>query len=219
MKKVVYKTSNLFTLKRYNDNNLNCQSYQYPLSYTIKSAIIGSIIKVDGIEKAKDLFNKIKNMKIYVQFPKQFSKIGITQKRYSNAYYGKFNKLDREDLIKSNWKTTMGFREYIFTDEIVFYIDNSIDDIELYLKNIDALGTAESLVYLSSIEETNKLENVLVEWNKEDRVNTFEQVDYTTKTTFDTVYMYSSKYKNISRRYMCCIKDIEINDKVVVNEI
>ena len=35
MKKVVYKTSNLFTLKKYNDNNLNCQSYQYPLSYTI----------------------------------------------------------------------------------------------------------------------------------------------------------------------------------------
>lgn len=219
MKKVIYKTSNIFTLKKYNDNNLNCQTYEYPTIYAIKSAILGSVIQIDGIEKAKDLFNKIKNMKVYVQFPYKYDKNEIFQKRYSNAYYKKYNELDRETLIKANWKTAMGFREYINLEEIVFYIDNSIDNIELYLKNIDFFGTAESMVYLHKIEESNKLENVLVKWNKKDKVKTYEQADYTSKTTFDSVYMYSNKYKHTHNKYMCVIKDIEIQEGVNLNEV
>jgi len=226
MKKVTYKLSNIFSLKKYNDNNLNCQSYEYPTIYGIRCAILGAIIQVDGIDKVQELFNKIKNSNIYIQYPKEFKVNGIKQKRYANSYYNscyteeEYNKLspstqsktycvlDRDKLVGSNWKTTMGFRQYVKMDNIVFYIDNLIPEIDMYLKNIDWLGTAKSMVYLSDVEEVNKLDNVLTRWNKESYVDTFEQHDWNSKTTFDTIYMYSKKYKHFHDTFMCGIGDI-----------
>jgi hypothetical protein len=204
MKKVTYKLSNIFSLKKYNDNNLNCQSYEYPTIYGVRCAILGAIIQTEGIEKAKELFNKIKNTNIYIQYSQELKVNGIKQSRYSNAYYSKFDELDSKNFDK----TTMGFRQYIKMDEIVFYIDNLIPDIDMYLKNIDWLGTAESMVYLDNIEEVDKLNNILTRWNKESHTETFEQHDWNGKTTFDTVYMYSSKQKHNHDTFMCCINDI-----------
>lgn len=217
MKKITYKTSNLFTLKHYNDSNLNCQSYEYPTIYAIKSAILGAIIRLEGIEQAKEKFIKLKNMNIYVQFPKEYCKSGQMIKRYTNSYYGlpEEKKLDKTFIAQDSY-TTMGFREYVLIDEIVFYIDNSLENIELYLKNIDFLGTAESLVYLDSIEEVSKMEGVLIpiEENELDKV-VYEQHDYATNTTFDNIYMYSPKRKHIHKTYMCKIEDINCNNKEV----
>lgn len=213
MKKITYKLSNIFTLKQYEDNNLNCRTFEYPTIYGIKCAIIGAIIQTDGVEKAEELFNKVKNSIIYVQFPKQYKINGVKQKRYSNGSYKPFDATDRESLLKANFKTTMGFRQYIHMDEIVFYIDSNIPNIDMYLKNIDWLGTAESMVYLDSIKETNSLENVLVKWNGVDEVNTYKQYNWNSKTKFENVYMYSSKYKHIHDCNICRIKDIILPTK------
>lgn len=204
MNKITYKTSNIFSLKKYNDNNLNCQSYEYPTIYGLRCAIIGAMIQVDGIEKAKELFNKVKNSNIYIQYPKDFKVNNIKQKRISNGYYKKYDELEYKNINKS----TMGFRQYIKMDSIVFYIDSLIPDIEIYLKNIDWLGTAESMVYLSSIENVNTMKDVLVRWDKQSHINIFEQHDWNSKTTFESVYMYSSKYKHIHDTFMCSVKDI-----------
>lgn len=204
MKKATYKLSNIFSLKKYNDNNLNCQSYEYPTIYGVRCAILGAIIQTEGIEEAQELFNKIKNTNIYIQYPQEFKVNGVKQSRYSNAYYSKFDELDSKNLDK----TTMGFRQYVKMDEIVFYIDNLIPNIEMYLKNIDWIGTAESMVYLDNMEEVNKLNNILTRWNKESHNEIFEQHDWNSKVTFDTVYMYSSKQKHNHDTFMCCIDDI-----------
>lgn len=205
MKKVTYKLSNIFSLKKYNDNNLNCQSYEYPTIYGLRCAILGAVIQIDGIEKAKELFNKIKNSNIYIQYPQKFKINGVKQKRLSNACYDKFDELDSKNLDKS----TMGFREYVKMDAIIFYIDNLIPDIEIYLKNIDWIGTAETMVYLDKIEEAQKLENILVKWDKVSHVNIYEQHDWCSKTNFDTVYMYSGKkYRHVHNTFMCRINDI-----------
>ena len=212
MKKVTYKTSNLYSLKKYKDSNLNCRSYEYLTPYQIKCAILGSVIKIDGVKKAEELFHKIKNAIIYVQYPKKFKTNGIKLKRYSNAYYSikDEEKMDREKLIGNNFKTTMGFREYVYIPELSFYIDNSIPNLELYLKNIDWLGTAESLVYLDSIEDTKQLKNVLLKWNKQDDVELFEVHDFDMKTEFENVYMYSDKYKHLHKTYICYIGNLKL---------
>lgn len=206
MNKITYKLSNIFSLKKYNDNNLNCQSYEYPTIYGVRCAILGAIIQTDGIEKAQELFNKVKNTNIYIQYPKEFKVNGVKQKRYSNAYYSKFDELDEKNLDKS----TMGFRQYVQMNEIIFYIDNLIPNIKMYLKNIDWLGTAESMVYLDNIQEISKLENVLVKWDNKSHVNIFEQHDWNSKTTFNTVYMYSDKYNHKYDSFMCCIDNISL---------
>lgn len=218
MKKITYKTSNLFTLKHYNDSNLNCQSYEYPTIYAIKSAILGTIIRLEGIEQAKEKFIKLKNTNIYVQFPKEYCKSGQMIKRYANSYYDGLSEEKRLDktFIAGDSYTTMGFREYVFIDEIVFYIDNSLENIELYLKNIDFLGTAESLVYLDNIEEVDKMERVLIpiEENELDK-EVYEQHDYATNITFDNVYMYSPSREHTHKTFMCKIEDVYCNNKEV----
>ena len=98
MKKVTYEFSNLFSLKKYKDSNLNCQSYEYMTTYGIRSAILGQVIVQDGLDKAEELFHKVKNAIIYIQYPKQYKTNRVQQKRYANSYYGSnsfsyFNKL------------------------------------------------------------------------------------------------------------------------------
>lgn len=212
MNKVIYKISNLFTLKKYDNSNLNCQSYEYPTLYAIRSAILGSIIQVDGVEKAKELFHKVKNAVIYIQYPKEFNINGCRIKRYANSYYGlkDENKMDRMNLISNNFYTTMGFREYVYLEEIVFYIDDSIPNIEIYLKNIDWLGTAESLVYLHSFEKAYKLINVMSSCSENYNARRFEQYDWDSKAKFEHVYMYSNKYTHKHKKLYYCVKDIEI---------
>lgn len=212
MYKATYKTSNLFSFKKYDFSNLNCQSYVYPTIYGIRCAILGAIITVDGVEKAKELFHNIKNSIIYVQFPNEYKINGIKLKRYSNKSY-KINeeeKYDRDKLISSNFKTTMGFREYVDLKEIVFYIDKSIENIEIYLKNIDWIGTAESLVYLDKVEKVNKLENVMLSLNREYDVKVYEQFDWDSKIKFENVYMYSSELKHLHKKIKAYIGDLNI---------
>lgn len=210
MLKVKYKTTMLFSLKKYKDSNLNCQSYEYPTIYAIRSAILGAIIQIDGIEKAKDLFHKVKNSNIYVEFPMNYKTNLIRQKRYANSYYGKFDKLDRDGLIKKNWNTCMGVRQYIDVEDIVFYIDNLIPGIEIYLKNIDWLGTAESMVYLESIQEVSNMNNILIKWDEQECTEIYEQHNWNSKTNFENVYMYSDKYKRMNDSYMCKVGNINL---------
>lgn len=212
MYKVTYGTSNLFTLKKYENSNLNCQSYEYPTVYAIRSAILGAIIQVDGLETAKELFHKVKNAVIYVQYPRNFKINGCRIKRFANSFYDlkEENKIDRDYLISKNFCTSMGFREYIYLEKIAFYIDNSIPNIELYLKNIDWLGTAESLVYLESIKETNKLDRIL-KVNNDANCKKYEQYDWSSKVKFENVYMFSDQYnKRQQIKLVCAINDIEV---------
>lgn len=209
MLKVKFKLTSLFSLKKYDDSNLKCQSYEYPTVYAVRSALIGAIIQTEGKDRAEELFYKIKNANIYVSLPNEYKTNCILQRRFSNSYYSKFDVLDR-DIIYNNSKTTMGAREYVHMDEIVIYIDKSIPNIEMYLKNIDSLGTSESLVYLSDIEETNDLTDILVEWDKQEYCEIYEQYDWDSKAKFENVYMYD-KASRKQRRFMCCVKDITIN--------
>ena len=87
MKKVTYEFSNLFSLKKYNDSNLNCQSYNYMTIYGLRSAILGQIIQQDGLNIAKDLFHKVKNAVIYIQHPTKYKTNNIQLKRFSNNSY------------------------------------------------------------------------------------------------------------------------------------
>lgn len=210
MLKVKFKLTSLFSLKKYDDSNLKCQSYEYPTVYAVRSAILGSIIQIDGIDKAKELFHKIKNANIYVSMPTKYKINGVMQKRYSNSYYSKFDVLDRSIIVSDEKTRTMGFRQYVHMDTITIYIDNLIPNVELYLKNIDSIGTSESLVYLSDIEETNDLTDILVEWDKQEYCGIYEQYDWDSKAKFENVYMYD-KASRKQRRFMCCVKNITIN--------
>jgi hypothetical protein len=204
--KVTYELNGLFTLRKYKQGNLCHESYSIPMLSTLRSAIIGAIIKIDGLEKARELFYKVKNEVIYIQLPQEYSTSNQRLRRCSNSWYKK----DTEDIIE-NWQTyqTMGCKQFIIMNEIVFYIGNNIPNIELYLKNIDWIGSAESLVYLKDFNKTDTIENGLTQWNEIEDTDIYEVYDWGIKTEFDNIYMFSDKksFDTYSRK-LCCTKNI-----------
>lgn len=212
IKKITYVLSNLFTYKKYNDGNLNQQSFEYITTYAVRCSILGAIIQTEGIDKAKELFYKLKNDNIYIQYPKTFKVNGLKMKRFSNTYY-KIEANDTLDKIKENSKknlSTIGFKQYLDMDKIVFYIDNLIPDIDMYLKNIDWLGSTKNMVYLFDNEEATTMDNVLVEWDKKEHTYIFEQYDWEKSVEFEDIYKYTRGYNHKHKKIMCSIKDINL---------
>lgn len=192
MLKVKYKIPMLYEYKKYDDSHLCCQSYNNVQPYAIRSAILSTIIQLDGIEKAQELFYKIKNSNIYiskssVQDVNSFRTLLYTNRHYSGESVG---------------VQTTGAREKINLDEIVFYIDNLIPNLEVYLKNIDYFGASDSFVYLDSIEEVNTMEYVYTKWNDEIDVETYTIKDWSSKTTFESIYLFSPKRKHNNMSYV-----------------
>ena len=204
MKKVTYKLSNLFSLRKYGHNNMCSESYEYPMVATVRSAIISAIIRVDGVKKAEELFNKVKNEIIYIQYPEQFEKNVNRLHLVSNSAW-------RPATKRGEDKVSVGQREFVDVDNITFYIGNNIPFIDMYLKNIDWIGTTESLVYLDNIEETNKLEDVLMTWDEKEDEFIYEMYDWDKKTKFENIYMYGDKYtKRKFSKTICYVTNKEI---------
>lgn len=215
MLKVTYKVPSVFSIKKFNDSHLSARSYEYPMLTTIRGAILGSVIERRGRSTAEKLFRKIKNIQIFIQYPGSFM-IGQQKiKRMSNKGY----EYKYSEETKRDWegKYTVGIREYVYTDKIVFYIDESIDDIIEYLVNIDRIGDSESIVILESIEKVTEMENILLEWNESIGYNTrlYELYDWETKLNkkddrgmkFEDVYIFSDKKKSKYIKRLCYIKD------------
>jgi len=204
MKKVTYELSGLFSLRQVDDSHLNARSYRYATKSAIRGAILSAVIQLDGVKKAKELFESIKQAEIYVQFPKEVSANLVKLRMASNQYYGK----DQPDETT----ITVGVREFLHMDNIVFYIDNSIPNINLYLNNIDRIGDSNSIVFLSSIEEdVKKMENILVEWieERDGDQEVFEMTDWDKKKmNFENIYLYSNKRRrDVYHRFLCFVKD------------
>ncbi len=203
--KVIYKTAGFFSLKKYNDSHLNGRSYEYPMAYTIRGAILSSVIQLEGIEKAKELFYKIKNAILYIQYPREHGKASVKLKLASNSYYDE-KKTNNEEGLSS-----VGVREFVDVESIVFYIDNSIPNLKTYLNNIECIGDSQSLVYLESIEAVKRMENVLMEWveERDGNADLFELYDWKTgKIRFEDVYLFSEKRsRRQQERKICFVKE------------
>lgn len=222
MLKVTYNVPSVFSIKKFKDSHLSARSYEYPMLTTIRGAILGSIIERRGRIVAEKMFRRIKNTQIFIQYQESFMIEKQKIKRMSNKGY----EYKYSEETKRDWegKYTVGIREYVYIDKIVFYIDESIDDIVEYLVNIDRIGDSESLVMLESIEKVTEMENILLEWNESIGYDTklYELYDWETKLnkkgdkdsgmSFNDVYIFSDNKKSKYIRRICYIKD-----KVAVN--
>lgn len=217
MLKVTYNVPSVFSLKKFNDSHLAARSYEYPMLTTIRGAILGSIIERRGKAVAESIFRKIKNTQIFIQYPDYFIVDQQKIKRMSNkGYEYKYSEETKRDWAKNY---TVGIREYVNTNKIVFYIDESIDDIVEYLVNIDRIGDSESLVMLESIEKVTEMENILIEWNDSLGYDTkiYELYDWKTELnkkcdkdtgmSFNDIYIFSENRKSQYLKRLCYVKD------------
>lgn len=186
MLKVTYKVKGTFSLKNKQDGHLLSRSHDVPTSSCIRGALLASAFKYKGREWAKSHFNKIKHSQIFIQYDDVFSKQQEKRKMITTRGVDTSKDFNPDG---ANALTTLGVREYVLRNEIVFYIDETLEDVTQLLENINRLGNTESLVELKSIEKSDTLTNVLMptsirkvdeeyvkdeEWHKNTK---FNQVD------------------------------------------
>lgn len=219
MLKVTYKLANLFSLRKFKDSNLCARSYEYPMITTIRGALLGSLIQRRGRKFAEKHFEELETIKIYVQVPQKFYKNEEKLRMFSNNSYAKGNVLEKYADLR-----TMGVREYVAMDKIVFYIDNSLEYIAELLVNIDRIGNSDSIVELEKIEEVEFMENVLLEWNEDIGYDCklYDLFDWNKEgnnkknskkkekqNRFFEKYIYSDKQKDNNIKIICYVKDKE----------
>lgn len=216
MIKVTYKLANLFSLRKFKDSNLCARSYEYPMLTTVRGALLGSLIQRKGVKFAKEHFRELEDIKIFIQVPKVFSKNQEKLRMFSNNSYSKGNVLEKHTDLR-----TMGVREYVYMDKIVFYVEDTLEYILELLVNIDRIGNSDSIVELESIEEVDSMENILVEWNEEigydkklydlydwnrdDKLKAKKKKEE--KNRFDEKYLYSKIQKDNNKRFICYVEE------------
>lgn len=234
MLKITYKVKSTYSLKENDDGHLMARTMKHLSRSTIRGALLATAFKYKGREWTTEHIYEIKNAGIYPQKPNNYSV--QKEKRAlltANAIQNGINKdkkkkepfipVDKDDVDSY---TTVGIREFLYTDTLTFYIDEIIEDVTELLSNITRLGNSESLVELQSIERINKLENVLIPTSSKetkglnDELAIVEGFDYDQEYIYDSdwhnntelqhVDAYNEKYGRNTVRFRCKVMDIEL---------
>lgn len=203
MLKVTYKVLGNFSLKRYSDGHLAARSYPYATTSSLRGSLLGSIIQRKGRTFAKENFHKLKNVQIFIQYPKEYKSSQYKMKMFTNGTYS-----------KKGTNVTVGMREYVSVKEITFYVDETLENIIEYLENIHRIGNSESMVQLHSIEKVSEMKDILMEWNKDMGfdLELVEDYDWDTGSNkkncvnFDSIYLFSKTRTNNYKKKNCFIK-------------
>lgn len=203
MLKVTYKVLANFSLKRYTDGHLSSRSYPYATTSSIRGSLLGSMIKRKGKKFAEENFHNLKNVQIFIQYPENFRETKSRMKMFTNTSYVKTN---------NDFATTVGIREYVAVNELVFYIDETLKDIIEYLENINRIGNSESMIQLKSVEKVTVMENILMDWDKsmgfDEKILEDYDWDKSTKgMDFDNIYLFSENRKNKYKKKPCFLKE------------
>jgi len=141
----------------------------FPGPSTIKLAIVATTVDYGGIDKAREVFNDIKNAKIGIVPPKKIITVNVLIRRLKaiKEFHTKVLpnnlKLLREGKIKlfNTFEKTYGIRGYVqFSEPIKIVINNLKDEntIRSIATKIGRIGSYDSIVFCreSNIgEETN----------------------------------------------------------------
>lgn len=115
---VVYKPTSLFSLRKSDATNPAAKSLIAPSPYSIKMALINAAITFKSFDD--DIFEMIKNLEIHYNLP-DFICVNNCFVKNQSKYEIKTKKEDvnLEDIEGHAFKTTIGFREYVYYNDLV----------------------------------------------------------------------------------------------------
>lgn len=218
MLKVTYQLKGTFSLKEANDGHLMARTTRHITRSTIRGALLAMAFAYKGDKWAEDNFYKIKEAAIFPQLTRNYGVHGEKRSRIGTKAMSKnvtSNEKKRAEARPNSSEgvgalTTVGNREYLYTESLSFYIDETIEDVVELLSNITRLGDSESLVELKSIEKVDKLENILMPQS--------EDFDYKKEYIYDTDWAhinkfeysnaYSEKYGRKAAQLRCEVMDV-----------
>lgn len=182
MYKITYHVNGLFSLKNYKDGHLLARSYPYVTNACIRGAILSAMIQRFGVAFSESAFADLKSIRLYPQIPAAYRVNQIKKNMISNPAMEKNPVAKTPAEVDSS--RTVGIREFVHVDEVVFYMERLNPEIVECLENISVLGASESVVELKSIEQTDCMENVLMTVLPEEidfEKDLHENIDWKTK--------------------------------------
>ena len=213
--KVTYDVMGLFSLKRFGHGHLNAQSYPIPMKSTIRGAILGQMIQLKGKEFAEAHYEQLRDLKLFIQYPEQFEHNQVLLNRITNRGFAAQGKIQtHEDVDKFR---TVGIRDMVHVNQIVFYIEDDLEGLSTYLKSIQIIGDSESHVGLRSVEEVKTMTNVLMPYSPDLGFDSFleELWDWSPEKPFEKHYGYSHNRTGGHVHKVCYVeKTIEV-DKAI----
>lgn len=201
----IYKPTTLFSLRDSNSTSSGGKSLFLPSPYSIRMAFISQSISLGGVdfEENKDLFDIIKNVKISYFIKGTFC---------VNNCFVKIQKQRENEPFKS----TIGFREYIYIDneiEIIFETNNEKETnfLKTYLHTINYFGKRGCLFQFIKYNDNPSEANVKV---LDEKIFNYYGIlqefdDFHTSVKFSNINTYSQeKTKRIKNIYVIPLSHI-----------
>lgn len=198
---ITYRPTSLFSLRKSDSTNTSVKSLIAPSPYSIKMALLNSIITFDSLVKAQNYFNTIKNLEI---------QYNLSNFICVNNCFVKIQKEPHSTKKKSNpnlaFATSVGFREYIYYNDVVKFAIKAENEKDAYFLNkyfrlINYFGKRGSFFqYINSkIIKENILPCVYTTYFEINKLGVgidgllVKMDDFDSKAKFEDVNTYSSK--------------------------
>lgn len=124
---VTYRPTSLFSLRKSDSTNTAAKSLIAPSPYSIKMALLNSIITFDSLIKAQDYFEIIKNLEIQYNLSSFICVNNCFVKIQKEPHSSKKN-------IYPNlaFDTSVGFREYVYYNDVVNFAIKVENEEDIY---------------------------------------------------------------------------------------
>lgn len=221
MLKATYRVKSTFSLKEQNDGHLMARSLTHISRSAIRGALLAASFKYKGTQWTEDHFYQIKEAHVFPQVVHNANKqqekrsmlttttieAGLSKNQAKKEKHQPHINLDVESL------TTVGIREYVMSDTVSFYIDETIEDVVELLANISRLGNSESLVELIAIERASELVDVLFPTNAFDYTKSYiHDPDWSPKMQLLQLNAYSPRYNRKTESLRCEVRTLSLPD-------
>ncbi|HHW57317.1 hypothetical protein [Thermoanaerobacter uzonensis] len=157
----VYKPTSLFSLRRSDATNPAAKSLIAPSPYSIKMALINAAITFKSFDD--NIFEMIKNLEIHYNLP-DYICINNCFVKNQSKYEIKTKKsdVDLEKIEGLAFKTTIGFREYVYYSDLIKILirvkrEENIDFLKSLLMRINYFGKRGS--FFQFIEAKEYIDN------------------------------------------------------------
>lgn len=214
---IIYKPTSLFSLKLSSATNSAGKSLPCPSPYSVKMALLNTIITYDSLETAQENFDLIRDLDLHFRLSETFVINNCMIRILKDN-----DKVSKALKAINPFKSTVAFREYVYlSDEIhiAFDISNISDEevafLQKWFARINYFGKRGCFFQFSGLDRKETLSNSYVKvLDKSFPPGVmFPMDDVDKKAEFKNMdnYDFKTKAKRTEKIYIFPYKQVEAN--------
>jgi len=214
---IIYKPTSLFSLKLSSATNSAGKSLPCPSPYSVKMALLNTIITYDSLEATQENFNLIRDIELHFCLPETFVVNNCMIRILKDN-----DKVSKASKAINPFKSTVAFREYVYlSDKIHIAIDiSNISDedvqfLQKWFAQINYFGKKGCFFQFSGFDKKETLSNNYVKILDKSFAPgiMFPMDDVDKKAEFKNMdnYDFKTKAKRTEKIYIFPYKQVEAN--------